>query len=109
MTCVGGTVVKPAYYVMACGDGNAWWQRVKWANWGARTSVGKGQFVGNDCTPNCAGGHFHAYPLTVVVSHLKQTKKYGTLYEEFTLSYWINGKHMHYSNRFPSMFVAGAH
>jgi hypothetical protein len=109
MTCLGGTVIKPTHYLIACGHGNAWWQKVKWASWGAKTAVGNGQVAGNDCRPYCFNGHFHAYSLTVVISNSKQTKNYGSLYEEFTLSYWICGKHIHYSNPFPSMFITGAH
>ena len=109
MTCVGGTDIKPAYYLIACGDGNAWWQKVKWASWGATTAVGNGQIVVNDCIPFCFDGHFHAYPLTVLLSHLRQTTKFGVLYERFTLSYSIKGKHFTDSEPFPSMFVAGAH
>jgi hypothetical protein len=109
MTCVGGTVIHPSYYLIACGDGNAWWQKVKWASWGANTAVGNGQIVVNDCIPFCFDGHFHAYPLAVHLSHLRQTTKYGLLYEGFTLSYSIKGKHFTDSEPFPSMFVAGAH
>jgi hypothetical protein len=105
-TCIGRTVIGPAYYVIACGDGNAWWQKVTWARWGASTAVGHGQIVINDCTPFCFSGHFHAYPLTVRVSHLRATPKSGVLYERYTLSYSIQGKHVTDSENFPTTFVA---
>jgi hypothetical protein len=106
-TCVGSTVIRPAYYLLACGDGNAWWQKVRWVSWGASIAVGHGQIVINDCIPYCFEGHFHAYPLTVRVSHLRQTPKSGVLYARYTLSYSIKGKHFTYSENFPTVFFAG--
>jgi hypothetical protein len=105
-TCVGRTVIRPAYYVIACGDGNAWWQKVTWDSWGASIAVGRGQIVINDCIPYCFEGHFHAYPLTVRVSHLRQTPESGVLYERFTLSYSIRGRHFTDSENFPTIFVS---
>jgi hypothetical protein len=103
-TCVGRTVIRPAYYLLACGDGNAWWQRVKWGSWGSNIAVGHGQIVINDCIPYCFDGHFHAYPLTVRVSHLRQAAKSGLLYKRYTLSYSIKGKHFTGSGNFPTIF-----
>jgi hypothetical protein len=44
----------------------------------------------------------------MVVSHFNQTTKYGALYEQFTLSYSINGKRFTDPEMFPSMFIARA-
>lgn len=45
----------------------------------------------------------------MVVSHLKPTTKDSALYEQFTLSYSINGKRFTDAEMFPSRFIAGAH
>jgi len=41
-------------------------------------------------------------------SHLKQTTRYGALYEQLTLSYSVNGRRFTGAEMFTSMFTAGA-
>lgn len=57
-------VVRPRSIVVACGDGNLYFTRIRWASWTSSTATGTGVGHQNDCTPNCAAGHFHTYPAT---------------------------------------------
>jgi hypothetical protein len=36
-----------------------------WTSWTSHLASGYGTYYLNDCTPTCAGGHFHAYPALV--------------------------------------------
>jgi hypothetical protein len=51
--------VKPRRILFACGDGNFYVTRLKWASWRKRRAVGHGKFHQNDCDPSCAEGEFH--------------------------------------------------
>jgi hypothetical protein len=97
LTCTGHPVIKPRFYVLACGDGNAYWQHVSWMSWGAKTARGTGQLIVNDCIPYCFDGHFRTYPLTVVLSHLTVTRGHGLLYSQAAVSYSVKGKHQGYT------------
>jgi len=66
--CQGKLVVKPASIVLACGDGNFYVENLKWTGWGASFAAASGTGKANDCTPNCAAGHFHSYPMLLMVT-----------------------------------------
>lgn len=59
--CQGVPQAKPSQVVFACGDGNVYAQKLTWTNWGEYYAYAQGVLVRNDCTPNCAAGHFHSY------------------------------------------------
>jgi hypothetical protein len=61
LPCVGKPEFKPANYLMSCADANASWKEVAWKSWGAKTASGTGDLYQNDCTPNCAAGHFRVF------------------------------------------------
>ena len=67
MTCSHTLSTKPSSYVISCADANSGWSGVKWSSWTAANAIGHGTFYQNDCTPNCAQGHFHTSPVTIVV------------------------------------------
>ena len=48
-----------------CGDGAAGLTGLHWTSWTSHLASGYGTYYLNDCTPTCAGGHFHAYPALV--------------------------------------------
>jgi hypothetical protein len=79
-------LVKPQAIVPACGDGNFQLSGLRWSSWGASGAAASGTAHQNDCTPNCAAGHFHAYPATVTLSALR-TCAHGTRHE-LTLLAW---------------------
>ena len=60
--------VRPRLVVFACGDGNFYATGLRWSQWSADGAAATGTGHQNDCTPNCAAGHFHAYPMTVRLS-----------------------------------------
>lgn len=66
--CAHHPVVRPATVVFACGDGNFYATGLHWSHWGASDAEAKGVGHQNDCTPNCAAGKFHTYPLSVRLS-----------------------------------------
>ncbi|HUB76434.1 MAG TPA: hypothetical protein VL977_05220 [Solirubrobacteraceae bacterium] len=64
--------VRPAVVVLACADGNAYVNHIAWTSFGGATGAGSGSYVLNDCTPNCAGGKFHSYPVKFTLSNAKR-------------------------------------
>lgn len=66
--CAHKPVVRPQTIVVACGDGNFYIDSIRWTRWGASAAVGAGAGHQNDCTPYCAAGHFHTYPIAVRLS-----------------------------------------
>jgi hypothetical protein len=58
--------VEPAEIVLACADYNALLESLHWTSWTATSATAVGTFVYNDCTPNCADGHFRHVPGTRV-------------------------------------------
>ncbi len=67
--------VRPASIVVACADANFYVDHIRWSSWRATGATGRGTAHLNDCTPNCAAGHFHAFPITVRLSKVVQCVK----------------------------------
>jgi hypothetical protein len=59
--CQGVPQSMPSQVMFACADGNVYAQKLSWTSWGQYYAYARGQLVQNDCTPNCAAGHFHSY------------------------------------------------
>lgn len=66
--CAGKLTVKPNGITLACGDGNFYVENLKWTGWGESFAAATGTGKANDCQPNCAAGHFHSYPMILIVS-----------------------------------------
>jgi hypothetical protein len=62
--------VRPASIVIACADANLYATRLHWRRWTATDAVATGTGHRNDCTPNCAAGHFHTFPITIRLSRV---------------------------------------
>lgn len=58
---------RPGSYVLACADGGAGLQGLRWTSWTSRLASGYGTEYENDCMPSCVAGHFHSYPALVVL------------------------------------------
>jgi hypothetical protein len=58
-------LVRPRSIMLACGDGNFYLTRIAWTRWGIRQALGNGVGHQNDCVPDCAGGRFHTYRVSV--------------------------------------------
>jgi len=67
VSCGGKTQVRPGSYILACGDGGALVEGLNWAAWGSSSALANGTYALNDCTPDCAAGHFDAFPALVVL------------------------------------------
>ena len=81
-TCVS-QAAAPHHLMLACGDGNFYLDGMTWRSWGAASATGTGTAHANDCTPDCAAGHFHTYRVTATVSDLRKCmggrRQYTTL------------------------------
>lgn len=62
--------VMPAAVVLACADDNIYATRLHYKNYGQKTATATGLIHVNDCTPNCAAGKFHIYPLKIAFKGL---------------------------------------
>src|SRR5437588_2713424 len=58
---------KPRRLILGC-DGSNYLKALTWSSWTTRRASGRGIDEINDCMPDCASGHFHAYPVAVKVS-----------------------------------------
>jgi hypothetical protein len=56
---------RPRSILAACGDGNFTITGISWLSWTATAATGAGTGHQNDCTPDCARGHFHAYRVSL--------------------------------------------
>ena len=56
-----------AAYTLACADFNDYLTGLAWKSWGPRLASATGTEHVNDCVPYCAAGHFHSYPVNVVL------------------------------------------
>ncbi|MFJ5548131.1 hypothetical protein [Streptomyces sp. NPDC093225] len=66
--CFAKPQVRPADFLLACGDGNNRLTDLHWTGWGRQTATATGTDMVNDCVPYCAAGKFRAYPVTVTLS-----------------------------------------
>jgi hypothetical protein len=86
--------VKPADLVIACGDGNETVDGITWVGWGDVFAAGRGVATINDCTPNCAAGHDHTYPVVVLLSGRQTCRPGGqTAYLKLTVAFLDSKPH----------------
>jgi hypothetical protein len=55
-------VAAPSTFIITCADAGIGVQGLRWTSWTPKLASGYGTFWENDCTPDCAAGHFHYYP-----------------------------------------------
>jgi hypothetical protein len=80
---------KPAVIVLACADVSTYLTKLKWTRWTESRATGTGTEKANDCNPSCINGHFHSYPVAVVLSkatscHKQKHKVFDDLKLTFT-------------------------
>jgi hypothetical protein len=87
--CLWHPKVRPADFMIACGDGNSLLSSIHWSQWGSGSAVAKAVNVVNDCKPYCAAGKFHPYPVIVRLDHPQPWKKQPQLqhYTRMSLTY----------------------
>jgi hypothetical protein len=66
--CLGRPIVEPTDIVLTCADGGFLIKSIHWTGWGESFAAGMGTGSVNDCAPNCANGHYHSYPMLLVVT-----------------------------------------
>jgi hypothetical protein len=85
--CLGKPEVKPKDVTLACADANFRVENLQWTGWGETFAAGMGSGTVNDCQPTCVAGHFHNYPMVVIVSG-RQTCPGGQLaYAKLTYAF----------------------
>src|SRR5579884_1138606 len=74
--------IEPGKIMLACGDGNAYLDHLRWSSWTGTAATATGVYTHNTCTPSCAGGTFVSAPTTVRLSYPVQTragKEFGSV------------------------------
>ncbi|MGW3730038.1 hypothetical protein [Streptomyces sp. NPDC000851] len=87
--CFWESQVRPADFILACGDGNSRLTALRWSHWHAGSAVAVGLNAVNDCRPYCAAGRFHSYPVVVRLDDPQPWEKRPELqrYSRMTLTY----------------------
>jgi hypothetical protein len=67
--------IRPADFILACGDGNSRLSGLQWSQWGADGATAVGVNLVNDCKPYCAAGKFRYYQVTVRLESPQAWKK----------------------------------
>ncbi|HUB40584.1 MAG TPA: hypothetical protein VMA72_17195 [Streptosporangiaceae bacterium] len=58
---------RPSSMPIAC-DGSESLEHLTWSEWSFSKAAGTGVAKVNDCSPSCAAGRFHSYPVTVTLN-----------------------------------------
>ncbi|MGW2211847.1 hypothetical protein [Streptomyces sp. NPDC001781] len=74
--CQFKKTVRPADFILACGDGNSRLSGLTWVKWDSRSAVAEGMNMVNDCDPYCAKGVFRSYRVTVRLDRPAAWKKH---------------------------------
>ena len=82
----GPLVSAPKSLVLTCADANYELAGLAWHAWGSPTTSATATVHSNDCTPNCAAGHFHSYKASVAADRLVACGK-ARIYARLTISY----------------------
>lgn len=85
--CLGKPVVRPVEIVLACGDANAIAQKLTWTGWGGSFAAALGTLSANDCTPYCAAGKFHNYPIVLIARGSQRCPDGRTAYASVTYAF----------------------
>jgi hypothetical protein len=81
------TASRPRLLILACGDGNAALKGLKWSSFGGAVARAKGEFVINDCEPNCAQGKDLSFPVSVSAGGLRTCRGAVRVYGRVTLTF----------------------
>jgi hypothetical protein len=92
LTCTHQLVTRPGNYLLSCADANARLARVHWSSWGSTRATGVGTLSQNNCTPNCASGHFINYAVTISLGKVITSLMYGKEFSRAVFHYKIKGK-----------------
>lgn len=88
----GSTVLYKPRSFRISGDSTLFAQKLHWTSWGGATAKGHGLAAFNNCTPDCAAGHFDHYSARVVLSHRSYCSRFHRdVYLTTTLT--VTGRH----------------
>jgi len=87
LNCLGHPQVRPGRFTLACADANNYLTGLAWKSWGPRLASATGVQAVNDCVPYCAAGHFHRYPVDVVLWQPAAAGPGSQRYTSITLLY----------------------
>ena len=87
LNCLGHPQVRPGRFTLACADANDYLTGLAWKSWGPGLASATGVQAVNDCVPYCAAGHFHRYPVDVVLWHPAAAGPGRQRYTSITLLY----------------------
>ena len=109
--CLTGPVVRPASIVVACADDNFYVSGLRWSAWTATVATATGTAHQNDCTPYCAAGHFHTYPLALRLFRPRRCSNGRTEFTRFTYRFTTAKPpgQAHSSSTITSPFLVGVH
>jgi len=82
----GPLASAPEELVITCADANYELAGLHWHGWGTARATATGTARANDCTPNCAAGHFHSYRMTAVADKLRSCGA-ARVYGRLTITY----------------------
>ncbi|MFJ9820100.1 hypothetical protein ACIRU3_33490 [Streptomyces sp. NPDC101151] len=87
--CFWNRDVRPADFILACGDGNSRLSGLRWSQWSPDAAVAVGMNMVNDCKPYCAAGTFRSYRVTVRLDQPQPWKKHPDVqrFNRMTLTY----------------------
>ncbi|HKN98659.1 MAG TPA: hypothetical protein VJX10_16185 [Pseudonocardiaceae bacterium] len=68
--CDSQPVVRPATFLLLCGDAGEALVDLAWSDWGQTSASATGRIVVKSCTPDCADGASIPYVATVTVTGL---------------------------------------
>ena len=79
--------VEPSGYTFTCADDGVGLEDLHWTTWSSALASASGTYFANQCTPDCAAGHFLKYPALVVLwgSGVVKGHPADRRYTEFTL------------------------
>jgi hypothetical protein len=64
--------LRPSMIVLACADDNLVLTKLHWTSFGGSHATAGGDYYVNGCTPNCAAGKFHSYPIRLTLSAARE-------------------------------------
>ncbi len=85
--CLGVPRVRPTSIMLACGDGGLIANGLTWTGWGAGFAAARGTASANDCTPNCAEGHFHTSPVVLIADGRERCPDGRPAYARITVAW----------------------
>ena len=85
--CLGTPRVRPVTIMLACGDGGFIANRLSWTGWGSTFAAARGVASANDCTPNCAEGHYHTSPIVLIADGRERCPDGRSAYARLTVAW----------------------